>query len=105
MPYVAPEVLSGEQQFTQEADIYRFGIIITEMSNGQRPFDGYKFDIKLAVQICNGLQPVFAFGTPKCYTELAEKCMNSDPQKRPSAMDIWETIDDWLYMIASLNNN
>ncbi|RIB07626.1 kinase-like domain-containing protein [Gigaspora rosea] len=94
MPYIAPDVLSGEQRFTQAADIYGFGIIMTEMSNGQRPFDGYKFDIKLAVQICKGLQPEFAPGTPKCYTELAEKCMNSGPQKRPSAMDIWETVDD-----------
>ncbi|RIB10569.1 kinase-like domain-containing protein, partial [Gigaspora rosea] len=28
MPYVAPEVLSGEQQFTKAADIYGFGVII-----------------------------------------------------------------------------
>ncbi|RIB22801.1 kinase-like domain-containing protein, partial [Gigaspora rosea] len=27
MPYVAPEVLLGEQQFTQAADIYSFGVI------------------------------------------------------------------------------
>ncbi|RIB10678.1 kinase-like domain-containing protein, partial [Gigaspora rosea] len=30
MPYVAPEVLSGEQQFTQAADIYGFGVIMSE---------------------------------------------------------------------------
>ncbi|RIB14490.1 kinase-like domain-containing protein, partial [Gigaspora rosea] len=39
MPYVAPEVLSGEQQFykqqfTQAADIYGFGVIMSEMTTG-----------------------------------------------------------------------
>ncbi|RIB00599.1 kinase-like domain-containing protein, partial [Gigaspora rosea] len=48
LPYVAPEVLLG-QKFTKKADIYGFGVIMSEMSTGQRPFDGYQFDDKLAV--------------------------------------------------------
>ncbi|RIB03350.1 kinase-like domain-containing protein, partial [Gigaspora rosea] len=39
MPYVAPEVLLGEQQFTKATDIYGFGVIMSEMTTGQRPFD------------------------------------------------------------------
>ncbi|CAG8817522.1 6765_t:CDS:1, partial [Racocetra fulgida] len=54
LPYLAPEVLEGEQ-FTQAADIYSFGIIMIEISTGQRPFDGYNFDAKLAIKICNGI--------------------------------------------------
>ncbi|RIB16370.1 kinase-like domain-containing protein [Gigaspora rosea] len=34
MPYVAPEVLSGEHDFTQAADVYGFGIIMAEMTTG-----------------------------------------------------------------------
>ncbi|RIA99841.1 kinase-like domain-containing protein, partial [Gigaspora rosea] len=63
MPYVAPEVLLG-QKFTKAADIYSFGVIMSEISTGQRPFDGQNFDIKLAVKICKGLKPEFAPGTP-----------------------------------------
>ncbi|RIB06164.1 kinase-like domain-containing protein [Gigaspora rosea] len=103
MPYVAPEVLSGEQQFTQAADIYGFGAIMSEMTTGQRPFDGHEFNLKLAVKIYKGFRPEFAPETPKCYIELAEKCMNSDPQKRPSASDVWLTIDDWLKEIDLVN--
>ncbi|RIB26255.1 hypothetical protein C2G38_2163829 [Gigaspora rosea] len=66
MPYVAPEVLSGEK-FTKAADIYGFGVIMSEMSIGQKPFDGCKLDNKLAVIICKGLRPEFACGTPYCY--------------------------------------
>ncbi|RIB04816.1 kinase-like domain-containing protein [Gigaspora rosea] len=102
MPYVAPEVLSGEQQFTQAADIYGFGAIMSEMTTGQRPFDGHEFNVKLAVEICKrGLRPKFAPETPKCYIELAEKCMDSNPKKRPSAYNIYCNIDDWLNKISS----
>ncbi|RIB29789.1 kinase-like domain-containing protein [Gigaspora rosea] len=118
MPYVALEVLSGKQQFTQAADIYGFGVIMTEMTSGQRPFDGHKFNTKLAVKILQGLRSEFAPGTPKCYIELAEKCMNSDPQKRPNVWNInkkivgwfdtialFNKINDWLENIASSNDN
>ncbi|RIB15176.1 kinase-like domain-containing protein [Gigaspora rosea] len=105
MPYVAPEVLLGEQQFTQAADIYGFGAIMSEITTGQRPFDGHEFDTKLAVKICKGLRPEFAPGTPKCYIELAGKCMNSNPQKRPSAWNIYSIIYDWHSMIASSDND
>ncbi|RIB27714.1 kinase-like domain-containing protein [Gigaspora rosea] len=106
MPYVAPEVLSGEQKFTQAADIYGFGVIMVEMTSGQRPFDGCKFDTKLATKICKkGLRPECAPGTPQCYIELAKKCMHSEPQKRPRAVDISITIRDWLMNITSSNDN
>ncbi|CAG8468717.1 10340_t:CDS:2, partial [Racocetra fulgida] len=34
------------------ADIYGLDVIITEMSSGQRPFDGRLFDLKLSINIC-----------------------------------------------------
>ena len=71
LPYVAPEVLSGKE-FTKKADIYGFGVIMSEISTGQRPFDGCKFDISLAIKICKGLQPEFALGTPNYYIKFAK---------------------------------
>ncbi|RIB02337.1 kinase-like domain-containing protein [Gigaspora rosea] len=103
IPYVAPEVLSG-QKFTQKADIYSFGIIMVEISTGQRPFDGYQFNEELSVKICIGLRPEFAPGTPECYVKLAKQCMDSDPQKRPNAYDIRDTLDDWYDKIKGSDN-
>ncbi|RIB07248.1 kinase-like domain-containing protein [Gigaspora rosea] len=100
MPYVAPEVLSG-QKFTKAADIYGFGVIMSEMSTGQRPFDGHEFDHILAVKICNGLRPEFAPGTPDCYIELANQCMNLGPQKRPNAYEIWDILEEWNISIEN----
>ncbi|RIB30434.1 kinase-like domain-containing protein [Gigaspora rosea] len=95
LPYVAPEALLGEQ-FTSMADIYSFGIIMTEMSTGQRPFDGYEFDTKLAVKICNGKRPEFADETPNFYIELAEQCTKNNTRIRPTAYNIYNKLNDWL---------
>jgi serine/threonine protein kinase len=87
LPYVAPEVLDGKK-YTPASDIYGLGIMMAEMSSGQRPFDGHKFNTSLAVKIIRGLRPDFAPGTPACYIRLAKKCIDQDPQKRPTANEI-----------------
>ncbi|RIB11617.1 hypothetical protein C2G38_2103151, partial [Gigaspora rosea] len=74
---------------------------MVEMTTGQRSFNNYKFDIDLAVMICNGLRPKFAPGTPDCYVELANQCINSDPDKRTNVNEIINKLDEWLYIIES----
>ncbi|RIB20986.1 kinase-like domain-containing protein, partial [Gigaspora rosea] len=102
VPYVAPEILLG-QEYTQEADIYGLGVIMAEISTGKFPFYGYEFGVKLATKICKGLRPDFANGTPDCYVELAKKCMDPNPQDRPSAKDITSKIKQWKKIIESEN--
>ncbi|RIB25554.1 kinase-like domain-containing protein [Gigaspora rosea] len=103
MPYVAPEVLSG-QKFTPAADIYGFGVIMSEISTGQRPFDGCQFNDELAVKICFGLRPEFASGTPDFYIELAKQCMDSDPQKRPTAWNAYSKLQIWNQIMSGVYN-
>ncbi|RIB26865.1 hypothetical protein C2G38_2162131 [Gigaspora rosea] len=50
--------------------------------------------------VCRGLRPKFAAGTPKCYIEFAEKCMDSDPQIRPSSWDVYNSIKNCLIQIG-----
>ncbi|RIB27418.1 kinase-like domain-containing protein [Gigaspora rosea] len=94
MPYVAPEILGGHKH-TQEADIYGLGVIMAEMSTGKRPYEAREINIDLAIEICNGSRPEFTIGTPECYIELAKQCMDSDPQKRPTAKYIHSKIVQW----------
>jgi len=77
LPYIAPEVLE-RKLYNKASDIYSFGVIMTEISTGQRIFDGISFDIDLAIKICSGLQPDCAEGTPDCYIM---QCMDSDANK------------------------
>jgi serine/threonine protein kinase len=104
VPYVAPEVLMGKE-CTQAADIYSFGVIMPEISTGRRAFDGESFnDTKFAKRICQGKRPEFDKKTPECYVKLAERCMDRDQNKRPTATDIAHMIGCWLYEMKQDDN-
>ena len=95
VPYIAPEVLNGSKPYTQKSDIYSFGILMTVISTGQQPFRNLPHDLNLAFNICEGLRPTFSNNTPKFYIELAYKCMDADPNNRPTAEEILKTIAFW----------
>src|SRR5947208_9205453 len=77
------------------SDVYSFGIIMVEMSTGKPPYGSVPHDEKLALAICNGLRPRVAKGTPQCYVDLVNQCLDADPEKRPSAEKLWNIISDW----------
>ena len=96
LPYIAPEVLDGKP-YTFASDIYSFGIMMVEMSTGKPPYGSVPHDEKLALAICNGLRPRVAKGTPQCYIDLVNQCLDANPEKRPSASKLCNIIRD-LFM-------
>jgi serine/threonine protein kinase len=94
IPYIAPEVLNG-RPYTQKSDIYSFGILMSELSTGQQPFYDKDHNYGLALKICEGLRPGFSNNTPNFYIELALKCMDADPDNRPTAEEILKIITFW----------
>src|SRR5207248_2847162 len=87
-------VLNGKP-YTQKSDIYSFGILMSEISTGQRPFNNITHDLNLAFKVCEGLRPSFSNNTPKFYIELAYKCMDAEPDNRPTAEEILKNIAFW----------
>ena len=102
LPYIAPEVLVG-QPYTKASDIYSLGVIMTEISTGQRAFDGIPFDNYLVSRIIDGSRPK-CLG-PDCYVKLATKCMDKEFDKRPTATEIIEIITRWLDEIDQEDDN
>ncbi|GBB92951.1 hypothetical protein RclHR1_02090015 [Rhizophagus clarus] len=100
LPYVAPEVLNGEP-YTLSSDIYSFGVVMAEVSSGKPPFYNRKHDTILALEICNGLRPEFGKGTPEIYKKLAHRCMNANPNQRPTANELEEILLDWRYHVGN----
>ncbi|POG69460.1 kinase-like domain-containing protein [Rhizophagus irregularis DAOM 181602=DAOM 197198] len=94
MPYIAPEVLNGEP-YTSSSDIYSLGVFMAEFSSGKPPFYNKKHDLSLALAICNGLRPEFGKGTPEFYKKLAYKCMNANPNERPTANELYNIFIFW----------
>ncbi|RGB43891.1 kinase-like domain-containing protein [Rhizophagus diaphanus] len=101
LPYIAPEVLNGKP-YTLSSDIYSFGVVMAEVSSGKPPFYKRNHDNSLALEICNGLRPGFGKGTPEIYKKLAHRCMNANPNQRPTAIELTNILDDWPYMKRNL---
>ncbi|RHZ70101.1 hypothetical protein Glove_275g27 [Diversispora epigaea] len=95
LPYIAPEVLN-KYQYSQASDIYSVGIIMWVISTGKRPFAHRAYNSELATDIFNGLRLKTNKGTPQCYIELMELCLNKDPSKRPSAEAIYDISEKWI---------
>src|SRR5437763_16695801 len=55
----------------------------------------YHITKKLALAICNGLRPRVAKGTPQCYIDLVNQCLDANPENRPSADKLWNIIQNW----------
>ncbi|RHZ77220.1 hypothetical protein Glove_184g56 [Diversispora epigaea] len=70
LPYIDPEVLSGDEEYTKAADVYSFGIIAYEMVTGFPPYLDIPHDNDLALKISNGLRPKIPFHTPKINYKL-----------------------------------
>ncbi|GBC39068.2 kinase-like domain-containing protein [Rhizophagus irregularis DAOM 181602=DAOM 197198] len=92
MPYVAPEVLRG-RPYTQAADIYSFGMIMYFIATSRQPFSYCAHDENLALDICEGIRPKMnELEVPECYVDLMKKCWNLNPDNRPKATEIAESI-------------
>ncbi|RHZ67407.1 hypothetical protein Glove_301g20 [Diversispora epigaea] len=92
LPYIAPEVLSGEE-YTKAADVYSFGIVAYEIITGFAPYHDIPHDIDLARQICNGLRPKIPFHIPKLITRLIMRCWDAQVTHRPT----FEELNDKFY--------
>ncbi|RIA90863.1 kinase-like domain-containing protein [Glomus cerebriforme] len=93
--YIAPEILLGKGNSASiKSDVYSLGIIMWELASGDEPYSDYETDDEdeLILDIINGARPNDVIGTPKCYHELMQKCLDADPEKRPTTLDILKEL-------------
>ncbi|EXX58464.1 Ypk2p [Rhizophagus irregularis DAOM 197198w] len=96
LPYIAPEVLRG-QNYTKASDIYSFGIIIYEVISGLPPYHNLEHDNNLALKICQGLRPWFNIKVPQLIVSLIKECLDAVPSNRPKAEKINDILYIWQY--------
>ncbi|GET51338.1 kinase-like domain-containing protein [Rhizophagus irregularis DAOM 181602=DAOM 197198] len=87
LPYVAPEVLRGNES-THKSDIYGFGIIAYEICTGFPLYYDIAHDEFLAMKICKGLRPKSNYKIPKFIFDIINQCWDADPLKRPNADEL-----------------
>ncbi|CAG8738124.1 12240_t:CDS:1, partial [Acaulospora morrowiae] len=93
IPYVAPEVLACKPH-TKPTDIYSFGIAMWECTSCQPPFHNMDFGPDLVYDVYCGLRPPIIKGTPESYVQLMMQCWDPDPEKRPTAHILAETLEN-----------
>ncbi|CAB4437980.1 unnamed protein product [Rhizophagus irregularis] len=100
LPYIAPEILKGNN-YTKASDIYGFGIIMYEVISGLPPYHDVSHDINLAIKICQGLRPRFVIKIPQLIIHLIKRCLDANPLNRPTAKKIKEILDQWSFKFDS----
>ncbi|CAI5702405.1 unnamed protein product [Peronospora effusa] len=97
--WTAPEVLMGKK-YTEKADIFSFGIVLSELDTHAVPYSdkrdrsGKKLQSMKIVQmvIRRNMRPTFSPECPALVKELVDRCLDSDPDVRPSAMELLRII-------------
>ncbi|RHZ47388.1 hypothetical protein Glove_583g6 [Diversispora epigaea] len=95
LPYIAPEVLSGDEEYTKAADVYSYGIIAYEIVTGFPPYHDIPHDNDLAMKICNGLRPKIPFHTPKLITRMIMRCWDARVTHRPTFEKLLDELDKY----------
>jgi hypothetical protein len=83
MAWIAPEVLRGER-YTEMADIYSFGVILSELATCIKPFDGVT-NALIVLKVTSEEKPDLGANCPEDIRELANRCLSFNASDRPSA--------------------
>jgi serine/threonine protein kinase len=92
--YLAPEILRGGN-YTQASDVYSFGIIIYVVISESPPYYNIAHDGFLALNICEGLRPVFNIKVPPLILHLIKRCLDADPLNRPTSTELSRILIEW----------
>ncbi|RHZ55151.1 hypothetical protein Glove_420g86 [Diversispora epigaea] len=95
LPYIAPEVLNGNDEYTKAADVYSFAIIAYEIITGFQPYSDVPHDEELALKICNGLRPKIPFYTPKLIIRIIMRCWDARVTHRPTFKELKKELDKY----------
>ncbi|RQV99829.1 MAG: hypothetical protein EH225_10870, partial [Calditrichaeota bacterium] len=95
--YMAPERISLSSH-TSAGDIYSLGIIGYEMVTGHLPFSDRGYHDLMQSIIRDPLPPITDFRpeTPSELTDLITRMIDKDPEKRPTARSVYDTLSEIL---------
>jgi serine/threonine protein kinase len=90
LPYMSPEQVEGRDADTR-SDIFAFGVVLSELIAGTRPFTGQTQANLMASILKEEPRPLFEVQprTPRGLAEVVWTCLEKDPEKRwQSARDV-----------------
>lgn len=108
---IAPEVLAGEYEFTDAADMYAFGIILSELDTHELPFSDVKLSngeplqeqAMLELLTAGALQPTISAQCPPEVAALILDCLALLPEERPSATEVLQRLQSTMEHLLRLS--
>ncbi|ETL30853.1 TKL/DRK protein kinase, partial [Phytophthora nicotianae] len=100
-PYwTAPEILEGDR-YTEKADIYSFGVVLSELDTGRIPyFDAVEDDgtrlmpFQILQEVMTGtLRPSFSADCPPRIQRIGAACLSFEPSDRPTAQELIQWLE------------
>lgn len=88
--YMAPEILEEDTGYTQQADIWSFGITAIALATGQAPYSNIPF-LLVIQKILKAPPPLLSPTSGEYSQELCDMiraCLNHNPTKRPTAVEL-----------------
>ncbi|KDO19953.1 TKL protein kinase [Saprolegnia parasitica CBS 223.65] len=90
--WTAPEVFGESGSYNYAADIYSFGVILTELETLQVPYAGMTRN-DITAGVCSGrLRPSVSSNCAPWFKALVDDCLSFDPTKRPTAIAIIDRL-------------
>ncbi|KAG6583065.1 TKL/DRK protein kinase [Phytophthora cinnamomi] len=100
-PYwTAPEILEGKR-YTEQADIYSFGVVLTELDTCKIPYSnaateggGMPKPFQILQDVMAGkLRPSFSNECPPRIQRIGLACLSIDPSARPTARELVQELE------------
>ncbi|EGZ11204.1 hypothetical protein PHYSODRAFT_518441 [Phytophthora sojae] len=100
-PYwTAPEILEGKR-YTEQADIYSFGVVLSELDTGRIPYHdavteggGKAKPFQVLQDVMAGkLRPSFSRDCPPRIQRIGLACLAFEPSSRPTASQLIEQLE------------
>ncbi|GBC22181.2 kinase-like domain-containing protein [Rhizophagus irregularis DAOM 181602=DAOM 197198] len=98
IPYIDPKRFVSENKeysLNEKSDVYSVGVLLWEISSGQRPFFKDDYDVRLAIRIHVGSRESIIPGTPREYSNLYTECWDGEPDNRPSIIDVVKRLKEF----------
>ena len=86
---MAPELISGKTGYDTKVDIWSFGILAMELTNGDPPYIYEHQAAALRKIVENDTPPIKEKWSP-LFQDFVSKCLVKDPNERPNADQLLE---------------